>query len=275
MFGAKARPAKPKARKVVRKILVSTAAPVAKLSKPVAAAVKRIVKRKQETKYVTRLVENNIAHNSPIGSGDFARVFPVIPSGTADTQRIGDKISPVKCTLKGTVAISRSDTLAQRNSALMVRLVVLQLKATRKYPAAQTAWTNGMFNSLLKRNDDVTGTENVAFQGNQNELFYPINRDDFDVLGERFIKLSSLNAAGMSTGNSVEAAPINAIAKNFNIRLKHVPATVRYDAGADNDPAAFAPFLAVGYAYMDGAGPDAADFRIICSAQSHLYYKDA
>ena len=35
-------------------------------------------------------------------------------------------------------------------------------------------------------------------------ICFPVNRDEFDVLGERFIKLSSLNAAGTSAGNSIE-----------------------------------------------------------------------
>lgn len=240
-----------------------------------ATAVKAIVKRNTETKYITRLVEDNVSHNSPISTADFYRVFPTIVAGTGEFNRIGDKINATSLTLKGNVAISRSDLITQRNSAIMVRILVLQLKGAKTYTSAPALWTTASYyQRLLKRNDDGGGGENVQFLGNQRDLFYPVNRDDYDVLGERFMKLTSLNSAGTGAGSSIEAPPVNAIAKNFNIKVK-CPSVIRYDAANQSDPTMYAPFLSIGYAYMDGAGPDAADTRIVVSAQSHLYYKDS
>lgn len=246
-----------------------------RLGKPLATAVKAIVKRQAETKYITRLVENNVAHNSTIGQLDFYRIFPQLGSGTSEFTRVGDKISVQSLTLKGNVAISRSDAITQRNSAVMVRIIALQLKGAKTYTSAPALWaTNSYYERLLKRNDDSGGGENAQFLGNQSELFLPVNREDFDVLGERFIKLTSLNAAGTTAGaNSVEAAPIDSIAKNFNMKIK-CPATIKFDGVNVQDPSMYAPFLCIGYAYMDGAGYDTVDTRIVVSAQSHLYFKD-
>lgn len=221
----------------------------------------------EETKYITYTPINNVAHNSTITGGDFYRVLPHIAMGDASFQRVGDKVRPVSLAVRGHVAINRDRIDDTR--AIMVRILILQLKQCHSYPQAQAYWPSN-YNNLLKQNDEL-GTENIPFSGNANELYLPVNREMFDVLGERFIKLSQIAASG----TAVEAAPVNSIAKNFNIKIKRVPKTLMYSAAGQTEPTNFAPFMVFGYSYMDGHAPDTGAFTgLEVNAQAHLYYKD-
>lgn len=243
---------------------------VARLSKPVRMAVKRIVKASSETKLVTTLVENNVPHNSAIGALDYYRVIPQITQGPAEYQRVGDKVQPVSLVVRGTCAIDRQ--YSTDNKPLMVRILILQLKSTKQWASVGSAFAPAS-QRLLKMNDEG-GTENIQFQGSPNDLYYPVNRDLFTVLGERFIKLDKLPPSGASLGNSAEVAPINTIARSFNIKVRGVPKQLLYSQGTDNLPTNFAPFMSVGYCYLDGTGPDVVNTNIIMNAQAHLHFKD-
>lgn len=244
----------------------------ARLSAPMRAAVRRIVSRAQETKLCTALVENNVEHNSSVGVLDYYRVLPNLYQGVAEYQRIGDRVHPVSLTVRGTCAIDR--TYVNGNRPICVRIMVLALKSARSWQMVQSQWPAAT-TRLLKMNDEG-GTENIAFSGSPNDLYYPVNRDLFQVLGERFIKLSALNLPGNTPGvNSVEAAPLNTITRSFNIHVRGLPKTLSYGAASDTAPTNFAPFISVGYAYMDGTGPDLVTTQVIMNVQSHLRYKDA
>ena len=93
-------------RRIVRARFAPAALGQLKYGKMAKSFIKRVVRGQQETKYVTRLIEDNIAHNSPISSGDFYPVFPRISVGTSETQRVGDVIRPTSFTVKGNVALS-------------------------------------------------------------------------------------------------------------------------------------------------------------------------
>lgn len=245
-------------------------AQMAKLPKSVAKAVKNIVSKQVETKFVTYTPVNNVSHNSTITGGDFYRVLPHVFQGATEFQRNGDKIKPLSLTVKGHVAINRDRIDDTR--AIMVRVLILQMKSAHNYSAAGPLWaTSGTgYGALLKQNDE-SGVENIPFSGNANELYLPVNRDMFDVLGERFIKLSQI----AQSGTAVEAAPVNTIAKNFNIKIKHVPSTITYTAGGQTEPTNYAPFMCFGYSYMDGHPPDTGAFvGLEVNAQAHLYFKD-
>lgn len=239
---------------------------VATLTKPVARAVQRIVSRNLETKYITTGVENAVFHNSAIGPADQYRVLPNIAAGVSEFQRVGDRIRPKSLTVKGQVSMY---TPTPNNKPIMVRILILQLKAARYWPNAVNVWNSGASNVLLKINDDVTAAENIPYNGDYNSNFLPVNREAFDVLGERFIKLD-----GHKDG-SVESVTPGALARTFNIPIKKCPKVLKYTGQAAVAPENFAPFMAVGYAYMDGTGADTISTNIVVSAQSHLYFTDA
>lgn len=236
-----------------------------RLAKPVAAAVKAIVTKNQETKYISLISENAVAHNSAIGASDFYRIVPRVSVGTNDYSRIGDRIRPVSLRVRGNATLY--DALAN-NKVLIVRVLLLQLKTAHQIAVAQAQWNTGAYQQLLKYNLEGGGTENAPFAGNVTDIYTPVNRELFDVLGERFLKLDGREAA------AVESSPPSALSKSFNFKVK-CPAQFMYPSTGDNDPVNFAPFLAVGYAYLDGTGPDVVTTNLAVTSMSHLYYKDA
>lgn len=243
------------------------AARTPRISPSLASAVKKIANRSIETKFVTAVVEANVFHNSAIGTADWYRIIPQIPAGVGDNQRTGDRVSPTTLMLRGMVA--RADP-ALNNRPIMVRVLALQLKGERYFQTSQTAWAGGAYSSLLKYNTELLSgpAEVQPFTGLQQDLYQPVNREVFDVLGERFIKLDG-HLAG-----SVESSPVSTLAKNFNMKIK-TPKVLRYGNTANQLPENFAPFLSVGYAYMDGSAPDVVATQVVVNAFAHLYYKDA
>lgn len=237
------------------------------VSRPLATAVKRIVDSRLETKFVTYAVENNVLHNSAMGVADWYRIIPQIPSGTGDNQRAGDRVAPSSLYVRGMIA--RADP-ALNNKAIMVRVLALQLKGEHYFQTSQSAWAGGAYSSLLKYNSETTtgAAEVQPFNGTQQDLYQPVNRDVYDVLGERFIKLD-----GHIPG-SVESAPVSSLAKNFNMKIR-TPKVLRYGNSGNQLPENFAPFLTIGYAYMDGTAPDIVATQVVANAFAHLYYKDA
>lgn len=241
-------------------------AKTARMSGPVVAKINQIVNRRLETKYVSCTPENVIYHNSAIANGDQYRVLPYLIQDGSELGRIGDRVEPVSLTMKGQVSISPGSNTTR---PLMVRILVLQLKNAHDWPTAQTNWAAGAFNSLLKYNFESAGTENQSFNGSSTDLYVPVNKDLFDVLGERFVKLNPHTSA-----SAVEGAQINSLAKNFNMKIR-TPAHLRYTNKGVQYPENFAPFISVGYSYMDGSQPDTVTQEIVVTAISHLYYKDA
>lgn len=264
-FGAQARKPKTliKGRKTI-KVAVRKPSALVKVVRKVASAV---VDRKIETKYCTTVAENNVAHNSGIAAGDCYRVCPEVRSTPVTSGssygRIGDKIAPTGLYVRGQVGLVTPST---SNKPIMVRILVLQLKGQHYWPSAQSAWTSGAYAALLKRNDEG-GVENVTFGGLSQDLYTPVNKDVFEVLGERYIKLQG------HVDGSVESSPRNALAKNFNMKIK-TPAKLTYGATANIYPENFAPFVSIGYAYMDGTAPDTIQTPLIASVYGNLYYKD-
>lgn len=237
----------------------------ARVMKSVKKYVRSAIKRNTETKMVTSQVIGSVLFNSGIGAADQYRALPYVTQGPTDHNRIGDKIKPVGLYVRGQVSMIPTPPT---NKPIMVRIAVLQLKSAHYWPQAQAGWASGAYAVLLKKNDE-SGTENVAYTGAQDNNFLPINRDAFDVLGERFIKLE-----GQPEG-SVEAATPGTVSRTVNFKLRKVPKTLGYSGSANQYPENFSPFIVIGYTYMDGTIPDVAATNLIATMSTHLYFKDA
>lgn len=252
LAGLKPKRSAPKVTKVARKAITSVA--------------KRVWRSNTETKFVTSQIWDAETFNSGIGTSDIYRVLPNVPQAVTEIGRVGDRLMPTGLYVKGTVAINR-DALVSNNKTLMVRLLVLRHKSENTIGGAVSAWsTGGDYASLLRTNTE-TGVEFAPFSGFQRELMYPVNRERFEVLGERFIKLSAVDTPSVESGG-------NMLAKTFNFKIR-TPKSLHYNRATDIQPTNYAPFVCLGYAYMDGTIPDVTSLEIISSAQSHLYYKDA
>lgn len=227
--------------------------------------VRSIVNRTQETKYVTCPVEINVAHNSAMGQSDQFRVMPAVGPGTGDFQRVGDTIRPTGLWLRGVIAMNTSTI-----KPLAVRILCLQFKGNKTWTAAQNAWsTNSDYKNLLKYNTETGSADNLEFTGNQQDLFMPVNREMFDVLGDRTLKLT-----GHLNNTATESAPHGTLSRSFAMKIR-TPPVIRYSNSTTTEPQNFAPFFTVGYSYLDGTAPDTVTTAVIANVYAQLYYKDS
>lgn len=222
---------------------------------------KQVVRSQAETKFATAVVENSVAHNSAIGAGDLLPILPRIPQGTDDWQRVGDTIRPTKLTIRGTVGLDRNYLLD--NKIILVRIVVLSSKAT-KNRVSTTSLFGTYSGELLHPNLD-SGTQVKAFNGDLNDIHYPVNSDLFIVHYDKVHRISLIK------DGSVEENPTGMFRWKKSIKL---PAKLTYDV-SQLDPNNFCPFYGIGYAYTDGTNPDTVATRIIANTDCTLFYKDS
>lgn len=222
---------------------------------------KEAVQAQAETKSVMRLVEDNVQHNSQISSGDFQQLMPLVSQGTDDWQRIGDSIRPTSLVVRGMLSADRS--YANTNQELLVRVVIVSAKATKNLVATSSLW--GTYANILLQPNLDSGLQVTPFIGNQPELLYPINKDEFIVHMDKVFKICPSSSDG-----GVEENPAGTRLWKKTIKL---PKKLTYDTGI-NSPNNFCPFMGIGYVYADGTGPDVLTTKIISSVTSRLTYKD-
>lgn len=228
----------------------------------VSTMISRAISRNTETKHVSRLIENDIPHNSGILIGDVVPVLPDLlnsPAGT-DATRIGDVVKPISLRVSGVISQDRRQALDNR--VLLVRVMVL---------ASKTIKTNSLLSSmpvssLLKPN--YGGPSAQGFIGNLEDLSAPINTDLFRVYYDKVHRI-----ACSSDDAAKEENPASYKRWGCSVAL---PANLHYDGAiSPSDATNFAPFLCMGYAYADGTGPDIINTRLISTSSSILKYKDA
>jgi len=224
---------------------------------------KQVVNGHAETKFATRVVENNIVHNSAISSGDFTDILPRIVQGADDYNRVGDTIRPTKLVIRGLVSMDR--TYATDNKVVLVRIVVLSSKATKNLTATTSLF--GTYSGELLHPNLDGGPQVKSFAGDQNDLHYPINTDLFIVHYDKVHRIAMVAA----DGGSLEENPAGYFRWSKTIKL---PAKLTYDVGA-NTPNNFCPFYGIGYAYADGTSPDTVTTRIVSNTDCTLYFKDS
>lgn len=227
------------------------------------AAAKQAVKQAAETKFATANLETNIPHNSAIGSADLLPILPRIPQGTDDWQRVGDTIRPTRLTIRGVVSMDRN--YSTDNKVVLVRIVVLSAKATKNRTATTSLF--GTFASQLLHPNLDGGIQVCGFDGDTNDINYPVNTDAFVVHYDKVHRIAMVAA----DGGSLEENPAGYFRWKKSIKL---PAKLTYDPG-QLDPNNFCPFYGIGYAYADGTGPDSVTTRIIANTDCTLYYKDS
>jgi len=224
---------------------------------------KKAMLTEAETKEVTRNVETNVPHNSAITGADFIPLIPTVNQGTDDFQRIGDVIRPTRMVVKGLIAANR--TYTNTNQVLLVRVVIVSPKAS--VSAAVTVPLLNTFAGELLQPNLSTGTQVQAFNGQQPELLYPINRDAFHVHMDKIFRI-----APSAPDRACEENPGEYVMWKKSVKL---PKKLTYDTGV-NTPNNFCPIYALGYAYADGTGPDTlAITKIISNVTCRLSFKDA
>jgi len=241
----------------------------ARLTRPVATAVKRIVLKNQETKHVGVNAVNTSFNSSISAASECYPVVPAVAEGDAGHNRSGDKVKPVILVVKGHV---QYDEAFQGNFAppSTVRVMILSQKNLK---------TNGDLSRvdtahLLK--DNIATDTARAYTGSMFDNLAPINTDLFKVHMDRKIKMLPQLYTGLGNTTDTNTKTLSGTQRTyaFTARIK-CPANLYFDDGNGNNPNNFAPFICLGGVCDDNAGAFSANTPYRLTAQSILYFKDA
>lgn len=208
-------------------------------------------------------------YNGVITSADvIATMFPMpnMAQGTADDDRIGEKVKAKRFNIKGHFLTTISFASNSTYMRLGVRFMIVQPKTFGSQAdiiANSTTWLAG----LLQK-----GGTTSSFSGLIQDLYAPINTDLITVYHDKLYYIQTpyyQTAVGELTG-------IN-ICKFFNINLKVKGKTLKYDANVGSDllPVDYNPVMLIGYSKLDGGAADTVNTAISLASVSTLTYEDS
>lgn len=212
-----------------------------------------------EDKEITFRCQPATPHNSAIGVNDYASVLGQIPNGVLDFQRIGDKIMPKYLRVTGKVGIDVSSMTL--NAPIEVRVIAFTQQGLTDYSNT---------GSLADPSDLLRGPGGtlVPYDGTIGNHLLPINKVGFRKYFDKKFKLNIIDA--QTTGQGVATTSSSA---SFSFKIK-CPKYLKFDAGV-NWPNNFAPYLAVGFCYLDQATPAVVVTPVVCDAVASLVFEDA
>jgi len=227
--------------------------------------VKRAMAGQIENKRVGWWIEENVLHNSPIGSADPVSVLgQIIPSNSGQSfRRIGDKITPKFLRVTGTVSLY-SDSANVDTKPIYVRIVV----ATQKTIKSGFQVNSGSVATGYLLDPAVDGVPNGAFNGNTVDLHFPVNKDLFRVYMDEIVKLTPTKGGIEQQGGYCAQWSYTFSSMPKTLSFDGVPSTINY-------PNNFAPFVCLGYAYPDGTSPDILTTKVVSNTYSELVFEDA
>jgi len=239
------------------------------------AQLYRAIRRNVETKMASYLY-GYTGFNSAITAttGDMINFLPQIQEGTAQNQRIGHQIKPLKLVIRGFVNFFNPGANNIQASSIGARLFCYQDKATRSY-------TSSVFNSELL---DIGGN-GQSFVGNTIDYVLPHNNDQFTFYLDK--KMRMLKPFGlMNSGSAIITAggtpdmisTGSGLFQPFTITLtqKQLPSQLKYDPAESSIwPVNFAPRISLGYCDLFNFSPDTLTTKLAMEFCATLYYEDA
>lgn len=242
--------------------------------------VKKVIHDQVENKQAFHSTGDSLVKfNSVVDSaGDILQIVPSISQGFTENTRTGDQIRSQKFSVKGFVKLDTnvSGTGTSQNfkySQVMVRLMVLSMKQRSSY--ADVTGASASLSTLLRKGGVTTG-----FNGYLRDIYAPINTDVFTVHYDSKFMLSQdaiISPNNTTTpGVSWVTSDISKAIKFFKIDLKCKNRLLKYDpvVGSSTYPTNYAPFLCLGYSYLDGSGPDILDTKVGLQYDAVLEYED-
>jgi len=232
----------------------------------VLSVVRKMLNKNLENKRVGFQVETAVLHNSAISGADCEPLIgEIVPINTSSSQntttmRIGDKIRPKRLTVKGIVSL-RPENANSTAQDIYVRVIL----ASQKSIKVGSQVLAGQVDTARLLKPGFASDDQTSFDGDSEQLSYPINTDAFKVYQDKIFKLHG------PTDNS--AFPV--YSKRWSYTFKSLPSSLTYDEGNGDWANNFAPFVAIGYAYPDGTDPDTVTTKLVSYVTTFLDYEDA
>lgn len=239
-----------------------------------AKKVLKVVARKEETKFVSEyIVQNQLVTAGASVPGNLNRMIVAVAQGTADNERIGDRINPIRAVTRITVHFQATPSGSTGPfSDVEVHCLVLAVKGART--SATVALTPA--NTLLRLGNGANGDPSVgtytqtAFIENINHL--PVNTDQFTVLKKfkhRFAK-GDYDLNGPASAAAGAQRSVYPPCHTFTYGWK--PPAFEYNDTADQFPTNHYPVYIMWVSALDGGSYGG---NVTYGTQTQLYYKDA
>lgn len=283
---------------------------VAKLSKPMKAAVKKIVRGNEETKYHAEqlLMKNTLdwgIHTpwSPSSVGDTMPLVPRIAQGDGNFQRIGSRVRPTKCRVDIEAAIAEAAIgLPQVNTAtedIFLVMYILRPKTSKNFEQftnlavpASGAYTdelldNGDGTSKAFGNPITIGGSTFVYT-NASDLQLPVNREYFTLVKQKVVRL--VKNTGSTNGDGTNYPNVTRGGSSWRGSFTYKLPSLKYDDDPKSAslnggyPTNANMVLCVGAAlasgldsiqYVGGEASSILPNPVILNVRTHYWYKDA
>ena len=249
---------------------------VARPSKPLQSAIKTVLNRQLETKYVAEQVQlSGYAIPADISPNiDFHTMLPKLPIQTGvatNNQREGDTVEPIKARISGHIWLDQSPSVAKVVYAKLFMVTPKAIKSNQT-PVGGTNPNAALPDGLL-----CDGTDDpVAWLSNAQDLqaFFPISKENYTVMKCKTFKFT--NNGGAPVGQAVGSFT-NIGSDRYSFTYSWKPPKLKYALDADVYPSNHNPvFFAVIYSPGFNCATDAS--LISCVKMNwnlDLFYKDA
>lgn len=254
-----------------------SAKPSAKKSfkKAVAQIAQKVVNKNIEDKVMYQANSESalINFNSTISStGDYLQLIPNCSSNTEENGRVGDELTIKKFEVKGYIRFNpvfNQLTSDPKACQVGVRMMILSLKKATSWDLVTSSASP--LNSLLRR-----GGTTVGFSGQIADLTNDINTDLFTVHHNKVFYLSQ-QFIGNSSATGWFSAEIKDQIRFFKFSMKCKNKKLQYDDDTNSGllPTNYAPFMLLGYSYLNGSTADTVSTNLGLQMQSYIYYQDA
>ena len=248
---------------------------VAKISRPLKNAIKRVVAGTQETKYraealrcpngLSTLNEMTVFTSGITGTGEIYSLLPQLNEGNASWERNGTTVFPKKLRVKINLVSTQTNL---KNSDYMVYAFFLEstsVKAIANYTAIPIT-------QLL---EDGAGAHS-QFDGTALTSLYKIDNNTFKVI--KVIKKRMIYNVPIGPLAGAAAVAQDHTTNHHSMTLDiPVPKRLLYPTETATYPTNFAPFMVLGFidnTYYGDNAPGATEF-VYVEGRSELWYKDS
>ncbi len=214
-----------------------------KLSPVMKQLVQKEIKGGREIKYANNENNGTIVFNgfSPVmGVNNLQSLIPRIQQGDDSTgMRIGNRIKPISLYLDLFIRLPAARVTDLDRCAIEIRAIVGSNKARMSYPVLY-ADPNDTFFNLLRRGDEPT-----PYNAGQLDANLPINTKYITGHHDKTIKL-------ITQTNDAKTYGVQGHFRKYTMKVP-LPKTLKYLEDTDQFPCNAAPWLAIGFQYLNGA----------------------
>lgn len=186
-------------------------------------------------------LQNNglIANNT-----DILQLIPYVFEGTADNQRIGDRISPSSLIVNGSIRVSLPSLAAYRPVDIKVVIFVLQHVQLKDYG---NLYANNIFTQMLETGENTT----TNFSGQVWDSNLPIAKQYYRVLKRKTVTLRYAGSPALPPNSSIANAHTYYSTYSFGLGKK-LPKHLKYPennapVAVVNQPTNSSIFMCMGY----------------------------